>query len=184
MGFAQRHQVFHRGSALPLRTRERRRERLLTQHRAAHRLPLRIRRPIPAHRRERLARCRGRPRNPNDTTGERPRGRAPVISLSRAHWPRRPRLGSNERRVSDRSRSSPRASARERRQISSYIRRTGLTPKMVLFFSAKRPSRSECRVWSQRILRPLRGAAWSSDSPELLKAFFELSADHFVHIHQ
>ena len=31
---------------------------------------------------------------------------------------------------------------------------------------------------------PLRGAAWSSDPPELLKAFFELSADHFVHIHE
>ena len=75
-----------------------------------------------------------------------------MISQSRGHWPRRPRLGSNERRVSDRSRSSLRGSARERRQISSYIRRTGLTPVMVLFFSAERPSRSECRIWRERIL--------------------------------
>ena len=144
MGFAQRHQVFHRESALLPRTRQRRRERLLTQHRAAHRcprrrqLPVGIRRLVPApHRRERLAGCRGRSRNLNGSPiKEQPRGRAPVISQSRAHWPRRPRLGSNGRRVSDRSRSSLRGSARERRQISSYIRRTGLTPVMVLFFSA------------------------------------------------
>jgi hypothetical protein len=150
MRFAQRHQVFHRESALLPRTRQRRRERLLTQHQAAHRCPRRrqfpvgIRRPVPApHRRERLARCRGRPCNEyGSPIGEQPRGRAPLISQSRGHWPRLRRLGSNERRVSDRSRSSLRGSARERKRISSYSRRTGLTPVMVCF-SRRNDSRSD-----------------------------------------
>ena len=67
-------------------------------------------------------------------------GRAPVISQLRVRWRRRRPPGSNERPASDRSRSLLwRGSPRERRQISSYIRTTILTPAMVLFFSVKEP---------------------------------------------
>ena len=202
-GFAQLHQVFHPGSALPLRTRN-------CPGNDCWRSAGQFTDAFADRNSDGNSWCESNGRSWHDTGGNacphtevggviltiillrRDRRRGLRGSLSRG------RIGGTAAALARTNARCPIAADRcgegHQENAGKFLHtfeEPGLTPVMVLFFSAAKydASRFASAYHSGTVLvrenpNPLRVAAWSSCPSELLKAVFELATDHLVHIHQ